>query len=133
MHSSLISLQLAGQFYGVSINTDRVANEYESFGEISLGNFVFMAKNEGITISTRSVDFEELVEYYSFPIMVKLKDGTYGVILKVNTKVNEVSIYYAHKNEVVNMSFEKMNRQKKNYLILHLSMYSEKDKICTLL
>ncbi len=133
MHSSLISLQLAGQFYGISINTERVANVYENFEDISLCNFMLMAKNEGISVSTRNVDFEELAEYYSFPIMVKFKDDIYGVILNVNIKVNEVSIYYSHKNEVVNMSFEKMNCQKKNYLVLHVTMHSEKDKICTLL
>ncbi len=129
MHSSLISLQLIGRFYDVSINIDSIINEYAiQENELELEEIILIAKNEGFNIKAKNMDLEDLIEHYPLPMMVQLKDNTYAVILKVNAENNEAVIFYTNKQEPELIEYAQLDADKENYMILSEKYFTKQIK-----
>lgn len=129
MHSSLIALQIAGRFYGISINIENIINEYAlEEDELNIDQFIAITKDQGLKIKTKNLDIESIIDNYPFPLIVQLKDNSYGVILKVDEEKNNVVAFFSDKKEPELLSFNDINKLKNTFFVLSEKIFTNQIK-----
>ncbi len=129
MHSSLIALQIIARFHDISINIKNIIKEYAlEENEPSQDEVLLIAKKQGFKIKIKNLDMEDIVDNYPFPLMVKLKDNTYCVVLKENKDTKEAIVFFTNKKEPEILSFVQIDRLKASYFVISEKIFTNKLK-----
>jgi ATP-binding cassette, subfamily B, bacterial HlyB/CyaB len=94
MQTALICLELIARINQINVDLRTVTREYGiAEGELTREQLLLISKNFGFKARTKKMSPEDVLQKYPAPVMTILKDGSYGVLLRVNAEEKKVLLF----------------------------------------
>jgi ATP-binding cassette, subfamily B, bacterial HlyB/CyaB len=94
MQTALICLELIARINQINVDLRTVTREYGiAKGELTREQLLLIAKNLGFKARIKKMSPVDVLQKYPAPVMAILRDGSYGVLLRVNAEEQKVLVF----------------------------------------
>lgn len=107
--SGLISFEAVSKINGIDVDLRSITREYGiGEAEITKDELLRIAKNAGFKAKIKTIALEDCKKY-PIPAIFVLKNGTYGVVLKINYDENKVLIFLPEEKSPKEVTYDEFN------------------------
>lgn len=119
MQTALICFEIVSRVNQISVDTRSIIREFGiQQNELSPEELLRIAKRQGFKAKLKQISLDKLNDKYPLPAIFLLKDGTYGVLLKLNVKDRKVLIFSPNDKKTCELSFDEYNNVSAGSLIV---------------
>lgn len=112
MNTALISFELVARVNGVDVDLRNVTRELGvEKTDLTVPELLLVAKRLEFKARAKRLQINKLSDKYPLPIIVQLRDQTFGVILKLNKEANKLLYYSAKDKNVAELTFDQAKEQ----------------------
>ena len=118
MRSALVALEVVGQLNKIHIDSNAIAKNYAlDEREPSIEQLTRIAKEQSFRAKLKSLTPTQIASY-PLPCIAQSKEGTYVVVLKIDTEKEQMLVFSEGKKEPYTMSFTQFSETMKDRLII---------------
>ena len=119
MHTGLIAFDTIAKINGINIDIRSIIREYSlNDAEISPEELLRVMKQFEFRAKIKQFPVEKLAQDYPLPAIILKKDGTYDVLLKINTEKRCILIYSIEEQNTKEITYEELSELSDNSFII---------------
>lgn len=130
MNTGLICFDITAKINKIDIDLRKIQKEYAvSENELSKEELVRIIKNHDFKVKIKTISLEEAEEKYPLPAIMVNKDGTFFILLKINSKDKKALVFSPVEKQPKELTFEAINNLCGNeFIILSHKLFNSQIK-----